>query len=180
MLKLQGTDLYLSQLERKDCQALWTGFEYDFAHPTEKLNIGHSDEKADDWFKDIQKDQGNKTVRLGIFLNNGIVIGDVALQHIDRPNRSCDVGMGIAKIENRSRGYGQQALRLILDYGFTHLGMERITANTLDINIGAQKSLEKCGFLLEGRERKAVYFHSEMHDRLRYAILKEEFMNFEI
>ena len=84
--------------------------------------------------------------------------------------------MGIAKLENRSKGYGQQALGRLLDYGFLYLGLERITANTLDINIGAQRSLEKCGFILEGRERRAVYFNAEMHDRLNYAILKEEFI----
>jgi RimJ/RimL family protein N-acetyltransferase len=74
--------------------------------------------------------QGNTAVRLGGFLNNGTVIGGVALQEIDRNNRKCSIGMGIAKIENRSKGYGQQAVRLILDYGFNYVGLERITANT--------------------------------------------------
>lgn len=177
MLKLQGTDIYLALLEREDCKTVWNDFEYDFACPAEEFNIGHSDEKAADWFDEIQKLQGDRNVRLGIFLNNGKVIGDVALQDIDRVNRHCSVGMGIAKIEYRSKGYGQQAIRLMLDYGFRYLGMERITANTLDINLKAQKALEKCGFLLEGRERKAIYLNGEMHDRLNYAILKEEYIS---
>ena len=84
--------------------------------------------------------------------------------------------MGMAKIENRAKGYGSQAVMLMLNYGFQYLGLERITANTLDINIGAQKVLSKCGFILEGRERKSVYLNSEMHDKLNYAILKEEFL----
>ncbi len=176
MLKLQGNDIYLALLERDHCKALWNDFEYDFDNPTEELNIGHSDEKAAGWFDEIQKLQGDVNVRLGIFLNNGSVIGDVALQNIDRVNRKCSIGMGIAKLENRSKGYGQQALKLMLHYGFQYLGLERITANTLDVNIGAQRSLEKCGFALEGRERKSVYLNAEMHDRLNYAILKEEYL----
>lgn len=64
---------------------------------------------------------------------------------------------------------------LMLNYGFKYLGLERITANTLDVNIGTQKLLSRCGFTLEGRERKSVYLNSEMHDKLNYAILKEEF-----
>ncbi len=83
--------------------------------------------------------------------------------------------MGIAKLENRNRGYGKQAVRLILDYGFNNLGMERITANTLEINISAQKSLEGLGFILEGRERKAGYFGGKRYDRLIYGLLAEEF-----
>lgn len=175
-MKLQETDIYLDILSREDCKVLWNDFEYDFDNPAEELNLGHSDEKAQDWFDEIQKLQGNRHIRLGIFKNDGTVIGDVALQDIDRVNRKCSVGIGMAKIENRSKGYGGQAVMLMLNYGFKYLGLERITANTLDINIGAQKLLSKCGFVLEGRERKSVYLNSEMHDKLNYAILKEEFL----
>lgn len=174
-MKLREKDIYLDMLTREDCKTLWNEFEYDFNNPTEELNLGHSDEKADDWFNEIQKLQGNRNIRLGIFKNDGIVIGDVALQDIDRVNRKCSIGMGIAKIENRSKGYGYEAAMLMLNYGFKYLGLERITANTLDINIGAQKSLEKCGFILEGRERSSIYFNAKMHDRLNYAILRDEF-----
>lgn len=172
---LQGKDIYLTTLERKDCQKLWTDFEYDFSNPTEDLNMGHSIEKADGWFDEIQKCQGNSAIRLGIFLQDGTVIGDVALQDIDFKNRKCSIGMGIAQISNRSKGYGQQAVKLMLEYGFHYVGLERITANTLEMNIGAQKSLEKCGFIFEGRERKAVYLNGKKWDRLCYAILKEEY-----
>ncbi len=176
MMKLQGEKIYLAMLERKDCKTLWNDFEYDFDNPTEEFNIGHSDEKADDWFDDIQKLQGSRNVRLGIFLNDGTVIGDVALQDIDRVNRKCSVGIGIAKIENRSKGYGREAVKLMLDYGFKYLGMERITANTLEINKGAQKVMERLGFTLEGRERKAIYLNGNKYDRLCYGILKEEYL----
>ncbi len=174
-MKLQGKDIYLAMLEREDCRILWNAYEFDFQVPAEEFNIGHSDEKAADWFEEIQKLQGDRNVRLGIFTKDGRVVGDVALQDIDRVNRNCTVGIGMARIEDRSRGYGSQAILLMLDYGFRFLGMERIAAHTLDLNIGAQKALEKCGFTLEGRERKARYLNGSMHDRLTYGILKEEY-----
>ena len=165
----------MATLSREDCKTIWNNDEYDFDNPTDELRLGHSDEKANDWFDEIQKLQGNQHIRLGIFKNDGTVIGDVALQDIDRKNRKCSLGIGIAKISDRSNGYGRQAVMLMLNYGFKYLGFERITANTLDVNIGAQKSLERCGFILEGKERRSVYLNSKMHDRLNYAILKEEF-----
>lgn len=174
-MKLQGRDIYLDTLSREDCKTIWNDTEYDFANPAEELNLGQSDERADDWFDEIQKLQGNRNVRLGIFKNDGTVIGDVALQNIDRVNRKCSVGIGMTKLEYRGKGYGTQAVMLMLDYGFRYLGLERITANTLDVNIGAQTLLSKCGMSLEGRERRSVYLNSEMHDKLNYAILKEEF-----
>ena len=55
------------------------------------------------------------------------------------------------------------------------MGLERISAHTLDVNIGAQRALEHLGFHLEGTERQAIYFNGERHDRLLYAILKDEY-----
>lgn len=174
-MKLQGKDIYLDTLEREHCRSLWMDTEYDFANSTDDLNLGHSIEKADHWFEEIQKLQGQQNIRLGIFLQDGTPIGDVALQDINMRDRCCSIGMGIAKIANRGKGYGQQALDLILHYGFDYVGMERITANTLEMNHGAQCALERLGFTLEGRERKAVYLNGKRWDRLNYGILKEEY-----
>lgn len=175
MLKISGIRVYLAVLEREHCKKLWDDFEYDFDALTEPLNIGHSNTKADKWFDEIQNEQGDKHIRLAIFLSNGTVIGDVALQDIDWKNRSCSIGLGIAKKEYRSKGYGTEAMKAMIEHGFNNIGLERITANTLEQNKGAQHSLEKCGFTLEGRERKAVYFAGRKWDRLNYSILREEF-----
>ena len=174
MLKLQGNTIYLAVLEKEHCQILWEAYEYDETQMTEPLNIGHSVAKADDWFNEIQRLQGDKNVRLGIFLPDGTVIGDVALQDIDWRNRSCSVGLGIQKIEHRSKGYGSEAVRLMLAYGFNNLGLNRIWANTLETNIGAQKSLENVGFILEGRSRKAEYFAGRYFDKLHFGLLRDE------
>jgi RimJ/RimL family protein N-acetyltransferase len=176
MLRILGPDLYLATLERKDCLQIWRDYEYDFKNASEQFNIGYSEEKAGEWFEEIQKLQGNTNIRLGIFLNDGTVIGDIALQDINRGNRCCSIGIGMTKIEYRSKRYGKQAIALILNYGFNRLGMERITASTLENNTGAIKSLEHSGFVLEGRERKAVYLNGNKLDRLNYAILIEEYM----
>ena len=176
MDRLEGKDIVLAALSREDCRTLWRETEYDFEHPTEPPYLGLSEEGADGWFEEIQRLHGSHNVRLGIYLrDSGRVIGDIALQDIDRANRNCTVGMGIARMADRGRGYGKQALALLLDYGFRYLGLERIAANTLDINDAAKKSLEDSGFTLEGCERRAVWFCGAYHDRLRYAILREEF-----
>ena len=177
MIKLQGKRIYLGTLEKEHCKKLWDEFEYDFENITEQLNIGHSIDKAEEWFEQIKKEQGNSHIRLGIFLNNGIIIGDIALQDIDKKNRSCSLGMGMSKLEYRNKGYGKEAVKLILEYGFNNYGLERITANTSETNISAQKSLEKLGFRLEGKERKAIYIGGKKYDRYNYGILVDEYRN---
>jgi RimJ/RimL family protein N-acetyltransferase len=91
MQKLCSNNIYLATLEKEHCRRIWDDFEYDFEAITEPLNIGHSSSKADLWFDEIQRDQGNKHIRLGIFLLDGTVIGDVALQDVDWKNRSCSI-----------------------------------------------------------------------------------------
>ena len=114
--------------------------------------------RGDKWFDEIQSVQGSKHIRLGVFLLDGTVIGDVALQDIEWKNRSCTIGLGISKIKNRCKGYGTEAVKLILEYGFNNIGLERISASTLEQNKATQRVLEKLDFTLEGIERKAVYF----------------------
>lgn len=58
---------------------------------------------------------------------------------------------------DRGRGYGAEALRLMLGYGFDALGLERIEARTLDVNARARRLLERTGFVREGGERAAAY-----------------------
>lgn len=177
MIKLQADRIYLAALEREDCRKLYREFEYDFSSPAEELNMGHSAENADKWFEEIQSLQGSVNVRLGIFLNSGEVIGDIALQNIDRTNRKCDIGMGMNKLEHRCKGYGKEAVRLMLWYAFENLGLERVEANTLSVNTAAQRSLEQTGFTLEGVQRRAVYLRGNYVDRMMYAMLSEEYKN---
>lgn len=174
-MKLLGNSVYLDTLKREDCRKLYKDYEFDESCPAEIPVLGVSVECADDWYEEIQKLQGNTNIRVGIFLLDGTVIGDVALQDIDYKNRSCSIGIGIAKIKNRSNGYGSEAVRLILGYGFRFLPLERITANTADINIPCQSMLEHCGFKQEGRERKAMFLDGKWHDRYHFAILREEY-----
>ena len=174
MLKLQGERIYLAALEREHCHKLYEDEEYDFGHVAEPLYIGASLESSDEWYADIQKRNGDENIRLGIFLADGTVIGDVALQGLDWRNRSCSLGMGVAKLENRGRGYGKEAVSLLLDHAFGNLGLERVTASTLETNLAGQKSLEGLGFVLEGRARRSDWVAGQWVDKLSYAILREE------
>jgi RimJ/RimL family protein N-acetyltransferase len=176
MVKLQGELVYLATLEREDCKKVWEDTEYDFGYATETFIIGRSSANADEWFNDIQKQQGKENIRFGIFLPDGTVIGDIALQDIDWKSRSCSLGYGLTKLEYRNKGYTTDAVKTILRHGFCYHGFERISASTQEQNIGSQRVLEKCGFTLEGRERKANYLAGKRHDRLIYGLLIEEYM----
>jgi len=174
MIKLQGEKIYLATMEREHCKKVWEETEYDFTQHTDMFIIGRSSENANEWFDNMQKEQGEKQIYLGIFLPDGAIIGDISLWGLDWKNRSSSLGYGLTKLEYRGKGYVSDAVKVILQYAFSHLGLERVSASTQDGNIGSKRVLEKCGFTLEGRERKAVYLAGRRHDRLIYGLLAED------
>jgi RimJ/RimL family protein N-acetyltransferase len=177
MVNLQGKRIYLGTLEKDHCKILREEFEYDFSNMTEELDIGQSIEKSDEWHETIKEQQGKTHIWLGIFLNNGKIIGDIGLHDLDFKNRVCILGMEITKIENRNKGYGKEAVTLLLEYAFNNIGFEKIISDTLETNKSAQRSLEQIGFVLEGKERKARYFAGTRYDRYHYGLLREEYNN---
>ena len=142
--------------------------------PTEPLNPGLSVEGADKWFEDMQAKQGRQHVYLGIFGLGGELLGDVQLADIDWRHRAASLGGSIARVDERGQGYGADAALTLLHFGFEHLDLFRVTAATVEHNAAAQRVLEKCGFVLEGRQRQAIYGSGQRWDRLLYALLRTE------
>jgi RimJ/RimL family protein N-acetyltransferase len=97
------------------------------------------------------------------------------LANINWRNRTATVGLSIALQADRGKGYGTDATVTLLRFGFKHLGLYRVTAAVAEYNSGAQRILEKCGFVQEGRERQAIYSGGRRWDRLVYGLLRTEF-----
>ena len=75
----------------------------------------------------------------------------------------------------RSKGYGTEAIRLILDYGFNYMNLKNIKLDLMDFNERALKCYKKCGFKEYGRRRKCVYVNGKYYDKISMDILDEEF-----
>ena len=71
------------------------------------------------------------------------------------------------------KGITTRAVRLICDYAFNNLNMEKMFAGVFQGNEASKKVLEKCGFELEGIARKAVYKNNKFLDEYRYGKVKE-------
>lgn len=76
------------------------------------------------------------------------------------------------------KGIGTRAKRLICEYGFKELGLNKLYFITNEDNFASIRVNEKCGFKLEGRMRKEYLTKDgELKDRLYYGLLKEEWIN---
>jgi ribosomal-protein-alanine N-acetyltransferase len=74
----------------------------------------------------------------------------------------------------RGKGYGSEAIALMVDYLFLSKNTMRIQATTDTRNSASQKVLEKAGFKKEGTLRKYVFLRGELRDAFLYSILREE------
>lgn len=75
----------------------------------------------------------------------------------------------------QAKGLGTEATRLLCEYGFAELGLNKIYLETNDDNFAAQRVYEKVGFVLEGKKRQEyVRKDGTLGDRYYYGLLKGE------
>ena len=110
-----------------------------------------------------------------VTLDNDEMIGTVSLEKIDHLNRTATLGIFIGEAEYRNKGYGTEAINLILDYGFNYLNMYSIELRVLEFNDRAATCYKKCGFKEMGRRRKEKFINGKYYDTIYMDILKEEF-----
>lgn len=89
--------------------------------------------------------------RFAIETLDGRHIGNVAYFDIDQRAKEAQVGIMVGDRDYWGRGYGTEAVGLVLDYVFSDGGMESIYLRTLDWNLRAQGSFRKCGFVPAGK-----------------------------
>ena len=101
-------------------------------------------------------------------------IGEVALVDLDRVNGSGQVGIFIGEPDEWGKGYGTDAAKAIVGFGFAELRLERIWLNVGTANPRARRAYDKAGFVHEGTLRHDRYEHGEHTDGHIMSILRDE------
>lgn len=107
-------------------------------------------------------------------LQDDRIIGFLIVMRVDYINGNCFVGIGIGEREYWSKGYGTDAMNVALRFAFTELNMHRVSLDLLANNARAQRSYEKCGFRVEGVERRSEGRDGSRQDILAMGILYDE------
>jgi RimJ/RimL family protein N-acetyltransferase len=102
------------------------------------------------------------------------LVGFVKIESIEWNNGTGHLTLGIGDPNDRSKGYGREALALVLRYAFAELNLYRLSAATFEYNERAQRLLDQAGFQLEVRRRQAVHRDGKRWDALKYGLLREE------
>ncbi len=89
-------------------------------------------------------------------------------------NQDAWVFIGLGEREYWSKGYGTDAMRVILRYAFDELNLHRVSLGVFDYNARARRSYEKAGFVVEGHARATVARDSQRRGEYLMGILREE------
>ncbi|MFW9894373.1 MAG: GNAT family N-acetyltransferase [Candidatus Thorarchaeota archaeon] len=131
-------------------------------------------EMEEDWYNEMQKNENDILFSIiTLEKNNEILIGNCDIS-VDWKNRIGKCGIVIGEKEYHGKGYGTEAMNLLVNYGFEKLCLNRIELAVHSFNSRALKSYLKVGFQKEVTQRHAVYINGEYHDSIMLSILRDE------
>ena len=133
---------------------------------------GVEEETYRDWLR-TRKDQTDRLDLAIVSKATGRTVGEAVLNKWSPEDESCNFRILIGA-DGRDRGFGSEATRLIVGYGFEQLGLHRISLTVFAFNPRAHRVYEKAGFVEEGRLRHALKWDGEWVDEIMMAILAPE------
>ena len=105
------------------------------------------------------------------------LIGNCSFLKIDETNRTAEIGIIIGEKDHHSMGYGADAVRLLLKFGFENRNYNNISLHVHSFNKRAIACYEKVGFKRQGVLREAIIRGNKKHDRIYMDILASEYFS---
>ncbi|MBD8903781.1 GNAT family N-acetyltransferase [Methylobacterium bullatum] len=109
-------------------------------------------------------------------IDAGGFIGHIRLHSLALQDRRAALAIGIESPAYLGKGYGGEAIRLVLAYAFEG-GLHRVSLRVLASNPRAIICYRKCGFIEEGREREAAFVGGAWQDDIIMGLLDREFVS---
>ncbi len=102
-------------------------------------------------------------------------IGNCGFKHVDQRVRKAELWIYLGDASCWGKGYGLEACRALVRYGFERMNLNRIHLYTPAYNERAAALYEKLGFTNEGRLRQDVFQDGRYHDSILMGLLRHEY-----
>lgn len=137
---------------------------------TNQFPFPYGREDAETYINSVLSDNPQKVFAIEV---NGEAVGSIGIfPQSDIHEKSAEIGYWLSE-EYWGNGIIAKAIKEIVDYGFKTFDIIRIYARPFSTNKGSQRVLEKAGFKLEARLKKALFKNGEYMDELINSMLKE-------
>jgi len=173
--KLSGERVFLSPVALEDAE-LWARWLNDQAVSLplgDEAYITYGIERAQQDVRETAQRQDH--VFTIVEKESGRAVGRCLLFAVNPVDRCAWVGIFIGERDSRGKGYGQEAMRLLLDFGFNLLNLHNIMLGVFAFNERAIRSYQSLGFHEIGRRREARWIGGKAYDVIFMDLLEEEF-----
>ena len=128
-----------------------------------------------DWLeKNMLEDPGKLPLFLIRTIEDGRIIGEIGLEPVKFHHSNTLAWISIGEPGDWGKGYGTDAMRIILRYAFAELNFHRVSLLVFEYNHRAIRSYEKAGFQVEGRQRQQINRDGQRWDVIAMGILQSE------
>jgi RimJ/RimL family protein N-acetyltransferase len=172
---IEGEKVRLRAFEDDDLPLMWqsvndwettrlTGMRYPSSLPDQREGL-----------REMMKPNPNEKA-FAIETEDGSLIGDCALCQISWEDGRARLDVCIGDKTRWGQGYGTDATRALVRFGFEEMNLNRIWLLVHADNARAIRCYEKVGFVREGVKRQVVYRDGEYVDEVTMSILREEYL----
>ena len=171
---LTGEKVVVRALEKPDMDRL-----HEFANDYElylmaddEEFVPKSREQVEKMFADLDKNP-EEVGPFGIEAD-GKLIGTCGLHHFDKHSRVCAFGITIFDRDYLGKGYGRDAVRVLIEYAFVHRNMHKLWLTVYADNTRAIRSYKALGFVEEGLQKQQVWNQGRYKDWLYMGLLRSD------
>lgn len=171
---LCGERVYLRPIEKDDMPLIrvWANDPEIRALTGEVMPMSRA---GADQFIERVKNEPDRVWFAVVLKENDHVIGEAGLLRIFTPWRTADLSIILGDKFCWGRGYGREAIHLLLDYAFGALALHRISIGVVGFNEHALRFYEKVGFKREGVQRDGYFHNHQFSDFIMMSILEDEY-----
>lgn len=134
-----------------------------------------TEEAIANWIREHQQSNNNFIFAIRP-IGSEELVGYIGLDGILWTHGVAGLGIGIGNLEHRNKGFGKEAIRLMLDFAFRELNLHRIQLSVFSYNKNAIAAYEKVGFKREGTYREFINRDGKRWDMYLYGILSHEWL----
>ena len=124
--------------------------------------------------KTLEKDAGDMFVFMIRTLDDDRLVGELGLDGLRWNHGDAYTSISLGNRTDWGKGYGTDAMHILLRFAFTELNLHRVSLNVFAYNQRAIRSYEKAGFVYEGEAKAYLNRDGERWDLIYMGILRDE------
>ena len=170
---IYGKKVRLRRVEREDIPTFVRWFNDPEVREFLTIYRPLSTAEEERWFEGQLEDRESEM--FAIETTDGVHIGNLGLHRINWQYRHAELGIFIGEKAYWDKGYGSDAVCVLLRFAFGEMNLHRVFLRVREDNARGIRAYEKCGFRHEGRMREAIYSGGRYYDEVWMGILGREF-----